>query len=80
MNTTCSSSETPVTSPKFRSISRSRGRWNATIIMQGDTTYITRLLMAVEARSSSIFTLPSTKPTTSSRYSVMICWPTVRND
>ena len=80
MNTACSSADTPVTTPKLCSVVCSSGRWKATTIMQGDTTYITRLLMAVAAWSSSSLTLPSTKPTTSSRYSVTICWPTVRND
>ena len=65
--------ETATTMPKLCSVAGSKGRWNATIIMQGVTANMTTLLIAVEAWSSSIFAFPSTKPTTSSRYSVMIC-------
>ena len=54
------------------SSSCSSGRWNATSSIQGETTYITRLLMVREPRSSMSLTLPSTKPTAISRYSVMI--------
>ena len=72
MKITCSTSATSATMMKARSVSRSSGRWNATISIQGDTTYITSVLRATEPRSSSSFAFPSTKPTTISRYSVMI--------
>ena len=80
MNIACSNRATSATMPKARRPSASSGRWNATTSIQGDTTYITSVLRAAEPRSSSSFAFPSTKPTTISRYSVMICWPTVRND
>ena len=60
MNAAWSSSATPSMMTNSWSSSRSSGRWNATSIMQGETTYITRLLMHREPRSSMSLTLPST--------------------
>ena len=65
---------------KLWKVSVSSGRWNTTMRIQGDTTYISRLDMDTAPLWVMRCSFPSTKPVPIMRNRISTCVPTERND